>query len=47
MESVWAGELKAFQDGSHTVPIVNSVTFVYNDLDEWYEVAKGDIEGHI
>lgn len=46
-ESVWAGELKAFQDGSHTVPIVNSVTFAYDDLDEWYEVAKGEREGHI
>tara|TARA_R100001143_G_C3360467_1_gene135153 strand:+ start:534 stop:1718 length:1185 start_codon:yes stop_codon:yes gene_type:complete len=46
-ESVWAGELKAFHDGSHTVPIVNSVTFAYNDLDEWYEVAKGEREGHI
>ena len=46
-ESVWAGERKAFQDGSHTVPIVNSVTYAYRDLDEWYEVAKGDREGHI
>lgn len=46
-ESVWAGELKAFQDGSHTAPIVNSVTFAYEDLDEWYDVAKGDREGHI
>ncbi len=46
-DSVWAGELKVFQDGSHTVPIVNSVTFAYTDLDEWYDVAKGEREGHI
>lgn len=45
--SVWAGETEPFPHGSHTPPIVNSVTFAYNDLDEWYETAKGNREGHI
>ena len=46
-KSVWAGETDLFYEGSHTVPIINSVTFAYKDLDEWYEVAKGKREGHI
>ncbi|MDR9419324.1 cystathionine gamma-synthase family protein [Gracilimonas sp.] len=45
--SVWAGETDSFYKGSSTVPIVNTVTFEYDDLDEWYEVAKGNREGHI
>jgi len=45
--SVWAGEEKLFQDGSSTVPIVNTVTYAYDDLDEWYDVALGKKEGHI
>lgn len=46
-ESVWAGETELFHDGSSTVPITNSVTYAYNDLDEWYDVAHGRKEGHI
>ena len=45
--SVWAGESHLFQDGSSTVPIVNTVTYAYDDLDEWYDVARGKKEGHI
>jgi cystathionine gamma-synthase len=45
--SVWAGEEKPFPDGSHTVPIFNTVTFAYDDLDEWHEVAAGKRIGHI
>ncbi len=45
--SVWAGEEKLFAEGSSTVPIVNTVTYAYDDLDEWYRVAKGEKEGHI
>ncbi len=45
--SVWAGELKLFHEGSSTVPIVNTVTYAYKDLDEWYDVARGKKEGHI
>ena len=45
--AVWGGEYEPFQDGSHTVPVVKSVTYAYDDLDEWYEVAKGNQKGHI
>lgn len=45
--SVWAGETEPFFKGATTPPIVNSVTYAYKDLDEWYEVATGKTEGHI
>ncbi|MFU8812335.1 MAG: cystathionine gamma-synthase family protein [Balneolaceae bacterium] len=45
--SVWAGELERFPHGSHTVPIINTVTFAYEDIDEWYDVAKGLKKGDI
>ncbi|MEX2478751.1 MAG: cystathionine gamma-synthase family protein [Gracilimonas sp.] len=45
--SVWAGETDNFHEGSPSVPIFNTVTYAYNDLDEWYEVAKGNKKGHI
>jgi len=45
--SVWAGETEPFFKGATTPPIVNSVTYAYKDLDEWYEVATGKAEGHI
>ncbi len=45
--SVWAGE-----DGPHwqratQVPVVHSVSFGYDDLDEWLEVGQGQASGHI
>jgi cystathionine gamma-synthase len=45
--SVWAGETEIFYQGSATVPIVNTVTFAFDDLDEWYEAAIGNKKGHI
>jgi len=45
--SVWAGEMKPFASGSHTTPIFNTVTFAYDDIDEWYDVAKGLKPGDI
>jgi cystathionine gamma-synthase len=45
--AVWAGEAKKFYEGSSTIPIFNSVTFAYSDLDEWNEVAIGNQPGHI
>ena len=45
--SVWAGESERFVDGATTSPIVNSVTFAYDDLDEWHNVATGKAEGYI
>jgi cystathionine gamma-synthase len=45
--SVWAGEGERFYKGATTVPVVGSVAFSYDDLDEWYDVATGKAEGHI
>ena len=45
--SVWAGETERFLKGATTAPIVNSVAFAYEDLDEWHAVATGKAEGHI
>ena len=45
--SVWAGEEGPLPWGSVTVPVVNSVTFSYDDLDSWLDVATGKREGFI
>jgi cystathionine gamma-synthase len=45
--SVWGGEEELFHGGSHTVPVFNTVTFAYSDLDEWHQAALGKREGHI
>lgn len=45
--SVWAGELERFYMGSTTPPIVTGVTYGYQDLDEWYDVALGKKKGYI
>ncbi len=45
--SVWAGETEKFPYGATTVPIVNSVTYAYDNLDDWYDVAIGHKAGHI
>lgn len=45
--SVWAGEEGPLPWGSVTVPVVNSVTFAYDDLDGWLDVATGKREGFI
>lgn len=46
-KAVWGGETKLFDSGSHTIPIFNTVTFAYKDLDDWYDSALGKREGHI
>ncbi len=46
--SVWGGEEK--KDGwerATQVPVVHSVSYGYNDLDYWYDVALGKEDGHI
>jgi len=46
--SIWAGEEE--KDGwqrSTQVPVVHSVSFGYQDLDEWYNVATKKVAGHI
>lgn len=45
--SVWAGEEKNLLQGATQVPVVHSVSFGYQDIDEWHGVALGQKEGHI
>jgi cystathionine gamma-synthase len=45
--SVWAGEDEPMWERSTQVPIVQSVSFGYRDVDEWISVALGEIPGHI
>lgn len=46
-KAVWGGQGNLFYKGATQVPIVNSVTFAYDDVDEWFDVAIGKKEGHI
>lgn len=45
--SVWGGEDRYLVDRATQVPVVHSVSFGYEDLDEWLDVALGNAEGHI
>ncbi|GAB4029282.1 cystathionine gamma-synthase family protein [Spirosoma gilvum] len=45
--SVWAGETDLFTEGAVTTPIIKSVAFGYDDLDEWHRVATGKSDGYI
>jgi len=46
--SVWAGEdKKDFWQRSTQVPVVHSVSFGYDDVDQWIDVSLGQQEGHI
>ncbi|SFP59148.1 cystathionine gamma-synthase family protein [Parafilimonas terrae] len=46
-KAVWAGEGDVNVKGAATTPIVNSVAFAYDDLEEWYDVSKGNKPGYI
>ncbi|WP_176142466.1 cystathionine gamma-synthase family protein [Halobacillus hunanensis] len=46
-KSIWAGEKDQLAFGATQVPVVHSVSFGYDDMDEWYEVAVGKKKGHI
>ncbi|ASF41173.1 cystathionine gamma-synthase [Halobacillus halophilus] len=46
-KSIWAGEKEQLAFGATQVPVVHSVSFGYDDMDEWYEVAIGNKPGHI
>src|SRR5215212_5926610 len=46
-KAVWAGEEGYLAEGATQVPIVQSIPFGYNDLDEWMDVALGHRKGHI
>ena len=45
--SVWAGEGITTWERSTQVPIVPSVSFGYDDVDEWIDAATGVAPGHI
>ncbi|MCM3409512.1 cystathionine gamma-synthase family protein [Metabacillus litoralis] len=46
-KSVWAGEREYLVHGATQVPVVLSVAYGYEDMDEWYDVAIGKKPGHI
>jgi cystathionine gamma-synthase len=45
--SVWGGEDRYLVDNATQVPVVHSVSFGYDDLAEWTDVALGKTPGHI
>lgn len=45
--AVWAGEEGVHWQGATQVPVVHSVTFGFDDLDEWMAVGRGEAPGHI
>ena len=45
--SVWGGEEHPMWERSTQVPIAQTVSFGYQDIDEWLAVALGEEEGHI
>lgn len=45
--SVWGGETNRFSEGATTSPIYNAVTFAYEQLEEWQQVAQGELPGYI
>src|SRR5215469_2310549 len=45
--AVWGGEDDYLVQGATQVPVVHSVSFGYDDIDTWQEVARGERPGHI
>ncbi|MEX2655811.1 MAG: cystathionine gamma-synthase family protein [Acidimicrobiia bacterium] len=45
--AVWGGEDGPRFERATQVPVVHSVSFGYDDFDEWLDVAVGNTEGHI
>lgn len=46
-QAVWGGEGGTHWERATQVPVVKSVSFGYDDLDEWRDVALGETPGHI
>jgi cystathionine gamma-synthase len=46
-QALWAGEDEYLVEGATQVPIVQSVAFGYDGLEEWLDVALGHKSGHI
>lgn len=45
--AIWAGEEQLFADGAICPPVYNSVTFGYEKMNDWFDVALGRKPGHI
>ncbi|MEA2000721.1 MAG: cystathionine gamma-synthase family protein [Actinomycetota bacterium] len=45
--SVWGGEDRYLVERATQVPVVHSVSFGYDNFEEWQSVALGESEGHI
>lgn len=45
--AVWAGEQRLFEGNATQTPVVHSVSFGYDDMEEWRDVALGRKTGHI
>jgi cystathionine gamma-synthase len=46
-QCIWGGEEQYLLQGATQVPVVHSVSFGYEDIDQWLDVALGKREGHI
>ncbi|MEZ0480938.1 cystathionine gamma-synthase family protein [Planococcus sp. SSTMD024] len=46
-QAVWGGEKEYLVHGASQVPVVLSVAYTYDDMDDWYDVAIGKKKGHI
>lgn len=44
---VWSGEEHLFAEGAICLPVYNSVTFGYDNTEQWMKVATGQEPGHI
>ena len=46
--SIWGGEQEhELYERSTQVPVVHSVSFAYEDIDTWHQVALNQVPGHI
>ena len=45
--AVWAGERGQLVHGATQVPVIVSVAYGYDDMEEWHDVATGKKPGHI
>ncbi|MGD2103073.1 MAG: cystathionine gamma-synthase family protein [Acidimicrobiia bacterium] len=45
--AVWGGEDRYLVDRATQVPVVHSVSFGYDNLEDWVDVALGKAKGHI
>src|SRR6202034_3257720 len=44
---VWAGETGQYWERATQIPVALSVSFGYEDVDTWLDVAQGKAQGHI